>query len=226
MVIRRQTAGVCYIGHVGTRSPYDHCPSLAEGVDHVRTCLDLDIPYGGTHAEMGTHNHVLRLGDDVFLEVIAADPAAAVPGHARWFGLDDAASVRSEWESGRRLRAWVARTDDIDGVLARHGGVLGRKTRVSRGDRSWLFAVRPDGSLPAGGAVPSVIDWEKDGSPAQGMIDLGARLLAFEIEHVDPEAIRRQYHALGVQNAPAVRPSGQFRCRATIHTLTGPKALY
>ncbi len=57
-------------------------PSLADGVAHVRACLDIDVPYGRVHPDMGTHNHLLRLGDDVYLEIIAVDPersAAAAP---------------------------------------------------------------------------------------------------------------------------------------------------
>ncbi|HEX2656226.1 MAG TPA: VOC family protein, partial [Xanthobacteraceae bacterium] len=29
-------------------------PSLAEGVDHVRACLDIEMPFGGAHPQMGT----------------------------------------------------------------------------------------------------------------------------------------------------------------------------
>ena len=68
-------------------------PSLEEGVEHVRAGLDLDIPYGGTHPETGTHNHVLRLGEEAYLEVIAVDPDCA--------GAVRAAMVRAG-RSGRR----------------------------------------------------------------------------------------------------------------------------
>ena len=64
-------------------------PSLAEGVAHVRACLDLDVPFGQRHAYMGTHNHLLRLGDAVYLEIVALDPGAPPPGRPRWFGLDE-----------------------------------------------------------------------------------------------------------------------------------------
>jgi hypothetical protein len=54
-------------------------PDLAEGVAHVRDCLGLGMPEGGRHREMGTRNHLLRLGEATFLEVIAVDPEAPVP---------------------------------------------------------------------------------------------------------------------------------------------------
>ena len=175
---------------------------------------------------MGTYNHLLRLGRDTFLEVIAIDPAAAAPAVARWFGLDDVSAVRSAWEDGRRLRAWVARTRNLDTVLAHHGDVLGRATRVSRGDLSWLFAVRPDGSLPAGGVAPSVIDWGERGSPAAAMQDLGAGLNAFAIEHPDPAWVADLYRQLDIENAPQVRKGSEFLYRATIETPRGLRELW
>ena len=54
-------------------------PSLDQGLAHVRQQLGADMPPGDKHPEMGTHNRLLRLGDDVFLELIAIDPDAAAP---------------------------------------------------------------------------------------------------------------------------------------------------
>src|SRR5262245_22737988 len=62
-------------------------PSLAAGIAYVHDVLGVEPPKGGAHPLMGTHNHLLRLGDDVFLEVIAVDPDGPRPAHRRWFGL-------------------------------------------------------------------------------------------------------------------------------------------
>jgi len=144
---------------------------------------------------------------------------------ARWFGLDDAGSVRSAWSEGLRLRAWVASTDDLGAVLGRHGELIGRKRRVSRGERTWLFAVRPDGSLPAGGAAPCVIDWEGRASPAGWMLDQGARLASFTIEHPNPVEVDNLYAELGIIGGPDVRKGARIRYRATIDTPAGLKTL-
>jgi hypothetical protein len=200
-------------------------PSLEAGAAHVREQLGVMVQPGGEHPEMGTHNLLLRLSDEVFLEVIAANPDAERPARPRWFGLDDAEAVRSAWDDGRRLRGWVAQTRDLDSILSRHGDLLGRKIRVSRGDRSWFFAVRPDGSLPAEGVAPSAMDWEVRGNPAPAMRNLGARLISFQIEHPDPDAVKALYANLGVINAPEVRKGAEFRYRALIETPGGVKEL-
>ncbi len=104
---------------------------------------------------MGTRNHLLRLSAATFLEVIAVDPEAEPPSRARWFGLSDPERVRAEWDAGRRLRGFVARTDDLDGVLAAHGDLLGHATTVTRGALSWRFGLRADGAWPADGPCPA-----------------------------------------------------------------------
>jgi Glyoxalase-like domain len=201
-------------------------PTLIEGVNHVRACLDIDIPFGGVHPEMGTSNHLLRLNEETFLEVIAIDRDVEAPVAPRWFGLDDVDAVRSAWDDGRRLRAWVARTDDLDAVLADHSEILGRKRRVSRGDRSWFFAVTADGSLPAEGVAPSAMDWGSRGSPAPTMPDLGAKLISFAIEHPDPAMVAKLYELLHVVNPPLVQKGAQLRYRATIDTPHGLRELH
>jgi hypothetical protein len=200
-------------------------PSLEEGAAHVRELIGIEMQSGGKHPEMGTHNMLLRLGDDVFLEVIAVDPAAAPPAGPRWFGLADQAVLRTAWTDGRRLRGFVARTDDLDAVLAHHAELLGHKTPVSRGDRRWFFSVRPDGLLPAGGAAPPVIDWGPRGCPAPEMPDLGARLVWFEIEHPDPAWLTDLYAQLDIANAPVLRRGGDIRLRALIDTPQGIREL-
>ena len=200
-------------------------PDLAEGVAHVRDCLGLTMPEGGRHREMGTRNHLLRLGDAVFLEVIAIDPEAPAPPHARWFGLSDAARVRADWESGRRLRGFVARTNDLDDVLAAYPALLGQAATMTRGALSWRFGVRPDGAWPADGAAPYVLDWGPSGNPARTMPDLGARLDSLALTHPDPDAARRLHVALGLDEPPEVVPGDGPRWTARITTPSGPRTL-
>jgi hypothetical protein len=50
--------------------------TLDEGVAAVEEALGVPLAGGGQHPHMATHNRLLGLGD-LYLEVIAADPAAA-----------------------------------------------------------------------------------------------------------------------------------------------------
>jgi hypothetical protein len=200
-------------------------PDLAEGVAHVRDCLGLTMPEGGRHREMGTRNHLLRRGDATFLEVIAVDPEAPAPPHARWFGLSDPARVRADWDSGRRLRGFVARTDDLDGMLAARGDLLGQAATMTRGALSWRFGLRPDGAWPADGAAPCVMDWGPSGNPARTMPDFGAWLDALVLTHPDPDAARQLHTALGPAEPLEIIQGDGPRWTARITTPSGTRTL-
>ncbi|GHC65288.1 VOC family protein [Limoniibacter endophyticus] len=200
-------------------------PSLEEGAAHIRAQLGIEMPKGGEHPQMGTHNLLLRLGDDVFLEVIAINPDAPKPARARWFGLDDQHSVRRAWDDGRRLRGWVSQTDELNRLLREHGDLLGEKIHVTRGNLEWDFAVRADGEIPADGVLSPVMDWGARGNPAINMPDLGARLIGFEIEHPEPEKVQALYTRIGIENPPIVSRGDRLSYRAFIETPGGLKTL-
>ncbi len=212
------------------RAALDHiavvAPDLASGLAWVREMLGVEPQPGGKHPEMGTHNHLLRLGDSMFLEVIAADPAAGKPSpHRRWFGLDDPAQLRRDWRDGRRLRGWVARCTDLEATIGPRGPTFGVPMPISRGDRRWKFSVRADGTLPADGALPHLIDWGEAGPPASAMPDKGCRLSAFVIETPDPAFVRSSLSALTLSDEPDIRDGKVVRLIAAIETPRGVRIL-
>ncbi|WP_421883014.1 VOC family protein [Pacificispira sp.] len=149
---------------------------LDEGVRHVAAALDLEVPAGGKHVQMGTHNRLMRLGEGIFLEIVAPDPAADPPGRARWFGLDAPGSTR--------LATWVAGVPDLDTAVARYP-VAGKAEPITRGALNWRISVPQDGSLPMDGAFPTFIEWPPGPHPSDSMPDLGCRLSVLRIGHPD-----------------------------------------
>lgn len=200
-------------------------PTLAEGVAHVRACLNLDVPFGQRHAYMGTHNHLLQLGGSVYLEIVALDPEGRAPGRPRWFGLDDQKSVRATWDEGRRLRGWVARTDGIDAILAGRESIFGRKVALPTDAPTFDFAIPDDGSLPFDGAMPSLIDRRGKPRSMATVADLGARLQSFGLAHPEPARIVQLYRDLNVDRPPEVVMGSALRYRARIETPAGLREL-
>lgn len=200
-------------------------PTLAEGVSHVKSCLDLNVPFGARHDYMGTYNHRLQLGNSVYLEIVALDPEGKEPGRPRWFGLDNQEMVRSDWNEGRRLRGWVANTDAIDSILSTHGAIVGDKVPLPTADPTFAFAIPKDGSLPLDGVAPSIIDHRGDSSYVASIPDLGARLRSFTLEHPDPTSIEALYRELAIEHPPVIVHAPKVRYRALIETPTGLKEL-
>jgi hypothetical protein len=200
-------------------------PSLEEGVQHVRDCLAVDVPFGQRHAYMGTHNHLLQLGDAAYLEIVAVDPEAQAPERVRWFGLDDQKKVLSDWQAGRRLRGWVAGTDMFDAVMAAHDGIFGEKVPLPSASPLFDFGIPRDGSLPLNGAAPSLIDRRGTPRAMDTIADRGARLKTFILEHPDPTAMQTLYRDLKVDRPPTIVKGATLRYRARIETPTGLKEL-
>ncbi|MCU4180755.1 VOC family protein [Bosea sp. BH3] len=200
-------------------------PTLAEGVAHVRACLDLDVPFGQRHLYMGTHNHLLQLGGMTYLEIVALDPEGETPGRRRWFGLDDQAKVRADWEEGRRLRGWVARVDGLGEFIAGRESAFGEKVPLPPVDSAFDFAIPADGSLPLDGAAPSLIDRRGKARSMATIADLGARLRSFTFEHREPDAIAALYEQLAIDRPPTILHGPKLRYRAQIETPSGVREL-
>ncbi|MFM9927594.1 VOC family protein [Variovorax sp. H27-G14] len=200
-------------------------PSLEEGVAHIRSCLGVDIAFGRKHAHMGTHNHLLCLGDGIYLEVIAIDEDAPRIAGPRWFGLDDRAGVRKAWDAGKRLRGWVASTDHFERHMAEHASSYGERRQFQGGTSSYFFSVPMDGALPLDGVAPSLIDRQGQRPSLPPEAQRGCSLLSFAIEHPDAMKTEGLYRALNIVGSPAVVQAEVFRYTATIQTPAGVRVL-
>ncbi len=158
---------------------------LKKGVSFVKEMLGIDMPFGGVHLQMGTHNHLVQLGNDIFLEVIAINPDIDPPQEPRWYGLDDP-FVRQQIEKQPTLLTWVVNTQNIKEFVHGASVSFGKPELIHRGELSWYFGIPDDGRLLAGGMLPYVIEWPTDSHPAANMMDAGCRLQRLEIHHPFP----------------------------------------
>jgi hypothetical protein len=170
--------------------------TLTLGVEYVRDCLGVDIPYGGEHAKMGTHNHLMRIGEGVFLEIIAINPDIEPPNRPRWFGLDDP-FVRQRLATQPTLLTWVVNTGNITKLIQQAMFSLGKSELIRRGELSWNFGLPDDGSLIAGGILPYAIEWHTKKHPAANMVDLNCRFHSLEIYHPYPKWLQSALVSIG-----------------------------
>ena len=137
-------------------------PALDAGAAWTEARLGLPMEAGGQHPQMGTHNRLLSLGPDLYLEVIAVDPRAAAPAHRRWFDLDAPPAAP-------RLGFVLADPGLRHGVAHDHHA-------LTRGDLAWTFA-----QPRAGGLQPGLIDWGDSARPPTRLPDRGARLVRLTV---------------------------------------------
>lgn len=177
--------------------------SLAEGVRFVRERLGVDIPAGGKHPLMSTHNHLMRLGNSAFLEVISIDPDAPAPARTRWFDLDDPA-MRARLAKGPRVITWVVRSPDIIAAMQASAFPLPTVINARRDALSWRMTVAEDGHIPGEGVLPHVIQWDGGARPWERMADTGCDLEAFVITHPEAAAISTGLRSIGAEGIPGV----------------------
>jgi hypothetical protein len=195
-------------------------PDLTEACDRIEREWGVRPSAGGEHVGRGTHNALLDLGEEAYLEIIAPDPKQPEPARPRPFGIEGLASAR--------LVTWAAKAPDIDERVARS-----RAADHDPGAIQAMSRMRPDGvelhwrltrrDEPVGdGLVPFLIDWDASPHPSATAAK-GCRLMALWGEHPDPDRIRAIFVALGVELE--VRKAAHPRLIARIETPTGTRDL-
>lgn len=168
---------------------------LDRGTAWLERRLGVTLEQGGRHSRMGTHNRLLHLGENFYLELIAIDPQAPPPGRPLWFALDRQEALPADRP---RLIHWVARSEDIVRDAAASTEAMGDILPMERGDYRWRITVPPDGHLPGDGLVPTLIQWNVPFHPASRLADRGCRLMKLEGFHPQPARIRTALAALGL----------------------------
>ena len=157
--------------------------TLAQATAHAEQALGVSLQQGGEHAVFHTHNRLLGLQDGLYLEAIAANPAAPRPDRPRWFDLD-------RFSGPARLTNWICRCDDLDATLAALPDGFGAPVSLQRGDLRWRMAVPADGTLPFDNCAPALMQWEGDAHPAPRLDQSGVRLTALTVQHPAVLALR------------------------------------
>lgn len=178
------------------------CADLGRGMDWAERTFGVRPAPGGAHPQWGTHNALLSLGRERYLEILAPDPHALPAGRANaagraLFGL----SGSEDPSAPPRLAAWMLRTRTIDNLLAaalRAGCDLGRvasgsRLRADGSEVSWQLSVPPGRVLD--GTVPWLIDWGWSDHPSAAA-PAGVRLDWMEVAHPEPERVRAALEAL------------------------------
>jgi hypothetical protein len=198
--------------------------SLEEGAAYVAAHLGVQPGPGGRHDGGGTHNLLLGLGKECYLEVIAPDPGQPDPPQPRLFDLDDP-SMRLRLEAEPRLIAWVARTPVLDAVVTRLGTHHAGEVRaMRRGKLSWRLAV-PPARQDLSHLIPALIQWDDGKGAAPRLADSGLRLAALEADHPEPDALRTALAARGLDEAVRLRRSPHPRLLARFRRRDGTEAV-
>ncbi len=170
-------------------------PDLGVAVCEMEARFGVPFTAGGSHPGLGTRNALLRIGPEIYLELLGPDPEQPRPSGGLWLAAEGA--------ERHSLATWCARRDDLTELAAESGeGLVGPVRAMSRtmpdGTRlAWTLTMPVVPSLH-GGLIPFFIDWGETAHPCSRLRDYGVRLSALRGRHPDPEMVRSDLSALGV----------------------------
>jgi len=205
----------CYLDHITITAS-----TLEAGAKLVESSLGASPQKGGQHPRMGTHNLFLRLGDSIFLEVIACDPNAKNPERPRWFALDEV-----DKDTPPKLKTWVVRTDNIQSVLEDSSEALGEIEPMNRGENHWLITIPKNGNLPLSGGAPALIQWEIKDHPAKKLEDYGLSLSKLQIYHPEPERLISLLSSINLKESVEILFGDKTKLIAHIDTPNGVRLI-
>ena len=161
--------------------------SLEEGTEFIEKKLNTKLSDIGFHDFMGTHNRVLKIGKDIYFEVIAINPHSKTLNHDRWFNLDNK-ELQKKLKKKPQIIGYVIDTFDQK-ILKYYSPFF----KAVRGNYKWNFAmpkIENDTLYPGlieNGVMPSLINWQSE-KPINKMQDS-----EFELQNIEIEIMEKQY---------------------------------
>ncbi|MEM7353448.1 MAG: VOC family protein [Acidobacteriota bacterium] len=195
---------------------------LDAGIRDIADRSGVQAMFGGSHPGVGTHNALIDLQDQRYLEIIAPDPA-----QEQFSGFG--ALLRQL--QAPSLLTWAARSDDIEAVASAARGAGLQPGEIYRMSRQ-----RPDGDLLQGRILqfedhawgpllPFFIQIDGGTHPSLDAPS-GCRLDRFSLVHPEAQHLGRLLGQLGLETD--VRSGSEPALKATIDApigrfdLTGP----
>lgn len=177
-------------------------PDLGELVRDIEDRAGVEAAAGGTHPGQGTHNALLDLGDERYLELMAPDPQQTMTSPTATPFMFHRSIA---YASTPQLFTWCAKTSDA-AAFAAAARSLGLSVATFPGSRltpagtelRWELVTVAGHGL--GGVVPFFIDWHDSPHPARSAraarTGPGLRLTELELRHPDSRALANLLAAL------------------------------
>ena len=160
--------------------------TLEEGTEFVESILQEKLSDIGYHKDMGTHNRVIKISDEVYLEVVAINPEMQKIKKRRWFNLDNP-----------NLQKKLQKSPQIIGYVVEKNNKTPQEYydpffNASRANYRWKFAMPNyrnkdlDIEIIEKGIIPSLISWKGE-KPIYKMKKNQFEVISFEIKLSDSQ---------------------------------------
>ena len=206
-----------------TQTTIDHlvigAAELDKATKQIQDFIKAEFLAGGKHPLMATHNRLIKLQHSLYMEIIAADPSAALLKNRirgnRWFSLDSPRTQKRLSRAPQPL-CWVVAVNDIEKTSMHCGYNPGNVIEMTRDDLKWKITVPNNGDLPEGGVLPVLIEWPNGKHPSSTMPESNIFLKKIELFHPHPNEIKHILSSLNINGPIRVnlgKPGLQFSLR-------------
>lgn len=208
--------GPCGVDHFVIGLPHEML--VEEGIAWFEGLTGVRPNMGGKHKGYGTHNAIVGLGDNCYLELLAVDPEQRPPGGeiaaaVSWMGMQ-------ENRPAPRMLTWcmhpvaggMGLESLVEGANAagyNPGEIKPFSRATSTGEELRWRSVFNHYSSPllGGGLVPFLIEWLDGAAPPPKTAPKGISLVDIRAGHPKPEEVVPILTALGLRDWPiAVAP--------------------
>ena len=134
--------------------------TLEEGTEFVESVLQAKLSDIGYHKNMGTHNRVIRISENVYLEVVSIDPQSRNLKNRKWFNLDNS-NLQTKLKKTPQIIGYVIENNDPN--ISKYYDPF---FESSRDNYKWQFAMPTyksniiDSKIINAGIIPSLISWK------------------------------------------------------------------
>ena len=154
--------------------------TLEEGTEFVESILQEKLSDIGYHKDMGTHNRVIKISNEVYLEVVAINPEMPKIKKRRWFNLDNP-NLQKKLQKSPQIIGYVVEKNNKTPQEYYHPFF-----NASRANYRWKFAMPNyrdndlDIEIIEKGIIPSLISWKGE-KPIYKMKKNQFDVISFEI---------------------------------------------
>jgi hypothetical protein len=193
---------------------------LERGIAEFESKTGVRPVFGGAHPDRGTHNALASLGDGVYVEILAPNPADVKPGNPTE-GLDFLRKMTTLTPIG-----WALAASDVAVAKKRAEEAGMTMSQVRPGARrlpggSTLEWVTVGVTAPAHNWAPFFIQWKDPALQPASTAPGGCTLTSVTLADANPEPLRSLFDAVGFQMTLSQLEAGQ-ESKMTI-TLQCPK---
>ena len=172
-------------------------PNLDQGCKDLAEKLGCQVVIGGRHLNNGTHNALINLGNEIYLELLAIDEENKEIQAPRWMGVD--------LISKPKVTRWAIKSDNLGSELAilkKYNEGLAQSFEGSRKKQDgttlrWHMALplpSPEIEL-----APFAVDWKDSIHPTKSLPN-ECELLSIEFKHPNPNVIKGLFLDLDLEH--------------------------